>query len=153
MPIHFAHLVLSRNMLKVVLHHHLASKPTKGSVGAIGYDLYSCQDYRIPARKWTAVNTGVSIQMPDGCYGRVAPRSGLTAVYGLDVGAGVIDADFRGMIQVILFNHNDQDYVVKVGDRIAQLILEQALTNVEVVQVEKLDDTERGQGGLGSTGK
>ena len=81
----------------------------------------------------------------------VAPRSGLAWKYSIDVGAGVIDADYRGPVGVILFNHSDVDFEVKVGDRIAQLIIEKIITP-EVVEVEDLDSTERGVGGFGSTG-
>jgi dUTP pyrophosphatase len=97
------------------------------------------------------VDTGISIQPPPGCYGRVAPRSGLAAKYGIDVGAGVIDSDYRGIIRVILFNHNDQPFTINVGDRIAQLILEQALS-VPVEQVQELSNTTRNANGFGSTG-
>jgi dUTP pyrophosphatase len=80
-----------------------------------------------------------------------APRSGLAWKHSIDVGAGVIDADYRGPLGVILFNHSDQDFAVKAGDRIAQLILEVIVTP-EVVEVEDLESTIRGSGGFGSTG-
>jgi dUTP pyrophosphatase len=80
-----------------------------------------------------------------------APRSGLAWKHSIDVGAGVIDADYRGPVGVILFNHSDQDFEVKVGDRIAQLIIEKILTP-KALEVEDLDSTFRGVGGFGSTG-
>lgn len=80
-----------------------------------------------------------------------APRSGLTWKNSIDVGAGVIDADYRGPIGVILFNHSDLDFEVKAGDRIAQMILERIVTP-EVIEVVDLDATARGDGGFGSTG-
>lgn len=80
-----------------------------------------------------------------------APRSGLALKHAIDVGAGVIDADYRGPVGVILFNHFDVDFEVKVGDRIAQLILEKIVTPA-VLEVEDLDSTTRGEGGFGSTG-
>lgn len=80
-----------------------------------------------------------------------APRSGLAWKHSIDVGAGVVDYDYRGNVGVILFNFSDVDFEVKVGDRIAQLILERIVTP-EVVEVESLDETERGEGGYGSTG-
>lgn len=79
------------------------------------------------------------------------PRSGLAWKHSIDVGAGVIDADYRGPVGVILFNHSDMDFDVKVGDRIAQLIIEKIMTP-DVVEVEDLDTTLRGEGGFGSTG-
>jgi dUTP pyrophosphatase len=138
--------------MQVVLENEYASLPSKGSANAIGYDLYSCEKKIVPARGRAVVNTGVVIQMPPGCYGRVAPRSGLAAKRGIDVGAGVIDADYRGVIGVVLFNHDDHDFHVDIGDRIAQLILEQALMGVTITQVQELSTTKRGADGFGSTG-
>jgi deoxyuridine 5'-triphosphate nucleotidohydrolase len=83
--------------------------------------------------------------------GRVAPRSGLAVKNGIDTGAGVIDADYRGNVGVVLFNHDKEDFAVKAGDRVAQLILEQIATP-EILEVDDLDDTTRGAGGYGSTG-
>ncbi len=81
-----------------------------------------------------------------------APRSGLSWKHHIDVGAGVIDYDYRGNVGVVLFNLAKQKYEVKKGDRIAQLVLERIFTP-PVVEMEALDDTERGAGGYGSTGK
>jgi len=80
-----------------------------------------------------------------------APRSGLALKHSIDVGAGVIDADYRGPVGVILFNHSDADFAVKPGDRIAQMIIE-VIATPEVAEVEDLDATVRGEGGFGSTG-
>ena len=86
-----------------------------------------------------------------GTYGRIAPRSGLAVKKFIDTGAGVVDEDYRGPVGVVLFNHSEDDFEVKRGDRIAQLVLERIATPpVEVV--EELDDTTRGAGGFGSTG-
>lgn len=83
--------------------------------------------------------------------GRVAPRSGLAAKHSIDTGAGVIDADYRGEVKVILFNFSETDFAIKEGDRIAQLVIERIYTP-EVVVVEKLEISVRGAGGFGSTG-
>jgi dUTP pyrophosphatase len=80
-----------------------------------------------------------------------APRSGLAVKHHIDVGAGVIDADYRGNVGVVLFNHADTDFSVSAGDRVAQLILEKIITP-DVVEVDDLDATVRGAGGYGSTG-
>jgi len=98
------------------------------------------------------VPTDLSIAVPEGTYGRVAPRSGLAVKHFLDVGAGVVDADYRGPLGVVLFNFGKEDYQVREGDRIAQLVLERIVTP-DVLEVESLDDTQRGEGGFGSTGK
>lgn len=95
--------------------------------------------------------TDIQIELPSGCYGRVAPRSGLAAKHFIDVGAGVIDEDYRGNVGVILFNHSTVPFEVKKGDRIAQLICEQ-IFYPSIEEVETLSITERGAGGFGSTG-
>lgn len=81
---------------------------------------------------------------------RVAPRSGLAAKKFIDVGAGVVDCDYRGPLGIVLFNFSDEDFEVKKGDRVAQFILER-ICMAPIVEVESLDETERGEGGFGST--
>jgi len=97
------------------------------------------------------VATDIKISVPDGTYGRVAPRSGLAYKHGIDTLAGVIDADYRGPVGVILANLSENDFPVKIGDRIAQLIVERVVMP-SVVVVDQLEDTVRGAGGFGSTG-
>ncbi|KAA1466084.1 dUTP diphosphatase [Dentipellis sp. KUC8613] len=128
-----------------------AKLPTRGSPLAAGYDLYSAEKKVIPARGKALVDTQISIAVPAGTYGRVAPRSGLASKFMIDTGAGVIDADYRGVVFVLLFNFSDQDFTVEEGDRIAQLIIEKIETPA-VLEVEDLDATLRGAGGFGSTG-
>ncbi|GHJ83740.1 hypothetical protein NliqN6_0142 [Naganishia liquefaciens] len=128
-----------------------AQLPTRGSSLAAGYDLYASVATVVPANGKALVSTGVSMAVPAGTYGRVAPRSGLASKFGIHTGAGVVDADYRGEVFVLLFNLGEKDLEVKVGDRIAQLILERILTP-EVLEVEDLDATIRGAGGFGSTG-
>lgn len=131
-----------------------AKLPVRSSTGAAGYDLASVVDVVVPARGKCLVSTGLQILLPAGTYGRIAPRSGLAWKHHIDVGAGVIDADYRGIVKVVLFNHSEEDFAVTSGDRVAQLIIEQIMTpNVEEVQnAADLDLTARGSGGFGSTG-
>lgn len=96
------------------------------------------------------VSTGISVAIPHDCYGRVASRSGL-AMKGIEVGAGVIDSDYRGEVKVLLRNLGGFPFEVKHGDRIAQLIIENIITP-DVTEVKDLDQTVRGSGGFGSTG-
>jgi dUTP pyrophosphatase len=124
--------------------------PVKGSSGAAGFDLKSAYSYTIPPHGKEIINTDIRIKLPPGCYGRIAPRSGLAAKNFIDVGAGVIDGDYRGNIGVVLFNHSDKEFVVRPGDRIAQLICEQ-IFYPEMMEVDELSDTERGADGFGST--
>lgn len=128
-----------------------ASIPTRGSAFAAGYDIYASRPTTIPARGKTLVSTDISIATPAGTYGRIAPRSGLAAKHFIDTGAGVIDADYRGEVKVLLFNFNETEFKVEKGDRIAQLVLERIYTP-EVKEVESLEESVRGAGGFGSTG-
>ncbi|XP_031384890.1 deoxyuridine 5'-triphosphate nucleotidohydrolase [Punica granatum] len=136
---------------KVVRLSEKAILPSRGSPLSAGYDLSSACEAKVPARGKALINTDLSIAVPPGTYARIAPRSGLAWKHSIDVGAGVIDADYRGPVGVILFNHSDVDFEVKAGDRIAQLIIEKIVTP-EVVEVDSLDSTQRGEGGFGSTG-
>ena len=94
---------------------------------------------------------GLAISLPSGVYARIAPRSGLAVKKFIDVGAGVINSDYRGEIGVVLFNHSAVDFPVQVGDKIAQLILEKIKTPT-VQKAIVLSATDRGSGGFGSTG-
>ncbi|XP_061348080.1 deoxyuridine 5'-triphosphate nucleotidohydrolase-like [Gastrolobium bilobum] len=125
--------------------------PSRASTLSVHHDFGSAVETKVPARGKALVATDISISTPQGTYARVAPRSGLTWKHSIDVGAGVIDADYRGPVGVILFNHSDVDFEVKLGDRIAQLIIEQIVTP-DVAEVDDLDPTLRGEGGFGSTG-
>ncbi|OWZ54914.1 deoxyuridine 5'-triphosphate nucleotidohydrolase [Cryptococcus neoformans A2-102-5] len=128
-----------------------ATLPTRGSSLSAGYDLYSAEETVVPARGKALIDSGLSIAVPEGTYGRVAPRSGLATKHSIDTGAGVIDADYRGPVKVLLFNYSDSDFTIQKGDRIAQLILEK-IVMAPIVEVEDLDATARGSGGFGSTG-
>ena len=128
-----------------------AALPKRSTAGAAGYDLCASQDCIIPAKGKGLVKTGLSLTFPIGLYARIAPRSGLALKRFIDVGAGVVDADYREEVGVVLFNHGDQDFMVKMGDRIAQLILEK-ISTPEVEEVSGLDSTVRGSSGFGSTG-
>lgn len=139
------------NKLLIKKLSEFATLPSKGSKCAAGHDLYAAYDYVIKARSKEMVKTDLQIAVPAGTYGRVAPRSGLAWKNFIDVGAGVIDSDYRGPVNVILFNFGDQDFVIKRGDRIAQLICEK-IEYADVVEVEDIDKTERGENGFGSTG-
>lgn len=137
--------------LEVVRVHEGAVLPKRGSALSAGYDLSACESCVIAKGARGVVKTGLKLAIPSGTYGRVAPRSGLAVKHGIDVGAGVIDADYRGELGVVLFNFGSDDFEVKAGDRVAQLIIER-ISTPEVVEVQSLDNTERGEGGFGSTG-
>lgn len=128
-----------------------ALPPVFGSIGAVGADLSSAESLKVPRRGKCLVSTGLQVAIPLGHYGRVAPRSGLAFKHFIDVGAGVIDPDYRGELKVLLFNHSDTDFQVNTGDRIAQLICER-ISRPTLVEVVNLEDTDRGTNGFGSTG-
>jgi len=100
------------------------------------------------------VPSGFSMALPAGYEAQVRPRSGLALKHGISVlnSPGTIDADYRGEVGVILINHGDTDFHILRGDRIAQMVIA-ALPEVELVEVDALDDTERGSGGFGSSGR
>ncbi|ORY32242.1 dUTPase-like protein [Naematelia encephala] len=137
--------------MQVKLLSEIATIPTLGSEFAAGMDLYSAEHKVIPAGGRALVDLKISVAIPKGHYGRVAPRSGLATKHGIQTGAGVIDADYRGPVMVLLFNHSETDFQVNPKDRIAQLILER-ISVPRLRQVETLDETVRGEGGFGSTG-
>ena len=98
--------------------------PVRGTAGAAGYDISGASGCVIPAHGKGSVDTGLAVLLPLGTYARIAPQLGLAYGHFIDVGAGVVDSDFRGEIKVILFNHFVEDFPVQAGDRITQLILE-----------------------------
>ena len=111
--------------------------PTRSTSEAARYDLYTSEDIIIPPHTRGKVSTNIAIHVPKGTYGRIAPRSGLVVKHAIDIEAGVIDNDYRGSVIICLINNSPIDFHVKIGDRIAQLILEQ-IRNPETKLVESL---------------
>ena len=128
-----------------------AKLPVRGMAGAAGYDLTAAQAAVVPAHSKCLVKTGLAIAIPADCYGRIAPRSGLALKKFIDVGARVIDSDYRGEIGVVLFNFGNDDFVVNMGDKITQLIFERIKTP-ELKETNELEETGRGSSGYGSAG-
>ncbi len=133
-----------------------AKVPTYSSLLASGADLYACMgsDIVVPAGETVMIHTGVAIEIPMGCAGLIFARSGLAVNEGLAPAnkVGVIDADYRGEIMVAMYNHSEWDAVVNDGERIAQLVITPML-RADFEVVDKLEETERGSRGFGSTGK
>lgn len=142
--------VKSDIILKVKKLDPLAILPKRGSEYAAGYDLFNFGVFYIPPGERLLINTGISIALSTDTYGRIASRSSLS-LKGIDVGAGVIDCDYRGEIKVLLINNSKDVFVIQPNTRIAQLIIERIYTP-PVVEVLELDSTNRGEGGFGSTG-
>ncbi len=145
---------------------HAAKKPTKAHPTDAGYDLYSCVYKRLNSMERAVIPTGICVEIPEGFYGRIAPRSGLAVKNGIDVLAGVIDSGYRGQVGVVLINlamqleltqaditfEPSSSFDIHPGDRIAQLIIEKH-HSVEWEERDILEkQTERSQKGFGSTG-
>ncbi len=131
--------------------HDDAILPTRESDHAAALDLYSTEQVVILARKFLPIKTGIAVSIPQGYYGRIAPRSGLAVKFGVDTLAGVVDSDYRGELIVVLMNNGEQDFSVNKGDRIAQFLIESIITP-QPVWVDELTQTTRGTSGFGSTG-
>ena len=128
-----------------------ATLPARGSALAAGLDICSIEDVAIEPKQRALVPTGLAVAIPEGYYGRVAPRSGLATKNGLDVLAGVIDADYRGEIRCLLHNTGDEAISLPAQSKICQLIIEKIITP-EAVWAGEISETDRGSGGFGSTG-
>tara|TARA_R100000008_G_C3580875_1_gene168426 strand:+ start:580 stop:1053 length:474 start_codon:yes stop_codon:yes gene_type:complete len=144
-------------------------EPFRANESDAGYDLFSTDFVTIEPFQRRLVSTGISVEIPQGFYGRIAPRSGLACKKGIDVMAGVIDSGYRGEIKVLLVNLNFEGYNltpnafeamfgsrnktdIKPGDRIAQLIIEKC-HSVEWNLIENLNQSQRGADGFGSSGQ
>ena len=129
--------------------------PTRGSEKAAGYDLYADTNsvVEIKPHKTKKINTGIAIMIPNGYYGAIVARSGLSTKKGLRPAncTGIIDSDYRGNIIVALHNDSDEVQTIEPHERIAQLVICPFLS-VEFNEVDELDETERGENGFGSTG-
>lgn len=133
-----------------------AKLPTYGTSGAAGADLYACLEEPVLVRPGQSVwvSTGLAMEIPAGYAGLVYARSGMACKQGLAPAnkVGVIDSDYRGPVTVVLHNHGDEERTVTNGDRIAQLVITPVITPGFQL-VESLTDSDRGEGGFGSTGK
>jgi dUTP pyrophosphatase len=147
--------------VRIRLIHPAATLPARATASSAGFDLYASQRTTIPGsvvhRDGSVeigrgvVPTGIALAIPNGLYGRVAPRSGLALRAGIDVGAGVIDPDYRDELLVLLFNFGGKPFDVNVGERIAQIVFERVAAP-EIMVTETLAGTDR-SGGFGSTGR
>ena len=130
--------------------------PTYGTPEAAGADLYACLDASVTIAPGESafIPTGLAMEIPQGCAGLIYARSGLACKKGLAPAnkVGVVDSDYRGEFMIVLHNHGAEPQTVSHGDRIAQLVVTPVLTP-GFVQVSQLSDTQRAEGGFGSTGK
>jgi dUTP pyrophosphatase len=144
--------------IKVLPHGAGLELPKQHSAGAAGVDLRAALGaddvVTIAPGRHAMVPTGIAIALPDGHEAQIRPRSGLAAKFGVTVlnSPGTVDADYRGEIKVLLINHGEQNFDIRRGDRIAQMVVA-PVSAVSFQQRETLDDTERGDKGHGSTGR
>ena len=138
---------------KVYIQITDSKMPEMATSGAAGYDLCASKAVTIKSGEFEKVPTGIRISMPEGLEAQIRPRSGLAAKHGVTVlnAPGTIDSDYRGEICVILINHGKKDFEIEPGMRIAQMVFSKVI-KVDFKQVEQLDETNRGEGGFGSTG-
>jgi dUTP pyrophosphatase len=129
--------------------------PRYQTPGASGMDLCAAvgESVEIEPGSWAMVSTGIRISLPEGMEAQVRPRSGLAFRDGIGVlnGPGTVDADYRGVVSVILFNFGKKPFVIRRGDRIAQLVIQRVL-RADWTETDALDETDRQSGGFGSTG-
>ncbi|MAV98352.1 MAG: dUTP diphosphatase [Rhodobiaceae bacterium] len=149
-----------KNKLKIYKksNRETINLPQYQTPGSSGLDLVAnleqdTQQITIKPNKWEIIPTGITIELPDGCEAQIRPRSGLAYKYGVTVlnSPGTIDNDYRGEIKIILINHGHEDFIVKNGDRIAQMIISK-YEKVKIEEIEFLTETSRNDGGFGSTG-
>ena len=138
--------------LEVKLLSDKGTLPTKANRFDAGFDLYSSQNITILPHSMSLVSTDIAMAIPAGHVGLIWPRSGLAVKQGVDVFAGVIDSGYRGEVKVCLYNSGDKALEIKEGDRIAQLLI-QKVDNFFIRKVQELDETDRGSGGFGSSGR
>jgi dUTP pyrophosphatase len=129
--------------------------PSYQTGGASGMDLCAAVEGDLPLMpgEWKLISTGIRISVPTGCEAQVRPRSGLAFKHGIGVlnAPGTVDSDYRGVVSVILFNFGKEPFVIRRGDRIAQMVI-QKVVKAEWIESDELDETDRKSGGFGSTG-
>ena len=125
--------------------------PSYGHPGDAGLDFYAAEDFVLTHEMRHAVSTGISMALPEGYVALVWDKSGLAAKKGITVLGGVIDAHYRGEYKIILYNTERDDFVIRKGDKVAQVLV-QPIVSAESEEVEELSETARGEGGFGSTG-
>ena len=134
--------------VKITLNSPSAKTPHLATIGSAGYDIFANQNISIPAKERGVIDTGLTMEIPHGYYGKIAPRSSL-AIKKIDIAGGIIDSDYRGVIKVILVNNSNFTHDIAIGDKIAQIIFSKI--GVAQITTGTLSQTTRGKGGFGST--
>ncbi len=139
--------------IKVLRLKKNVSLPYRATPGAVGFDICAAERAVIPAHGFGVVGTGIALEIPPGIEGQIRARSGWAFHHGIGIlnSPGTIDPDYRGEIKVILFNISNQDFIIKPGDRIAQIVFAKNLA-IELKECDTISGTKRGQQGFGHTG-
>lgn len=152
---------IGTSKVRVKSLHPEAIIPTRTNLSDAGWDLYAIEDVMIRGGSRAIIKTGIALQIPDEWVGLIWPRSGLSVKKGLDVLAGVVDSGYRGEIMVCLYSvplplfydeDGDGDVLIKKGDRVAQILF-QPIPDVQLVEVDELAESDRGEEGFGSSGE
>ena len=140
--------------IKVKKLNQKAQIPAYQTAEAAGFDLHSIENIILKPGERKLIGTGLAFEIPKGYEIQIRPRSGLAYKYGISVlnSPGTIDSDYRGEIKVLLMNHSNENFEIKVGERIAQAVIQEVI-QATFEEVDELSDTARGAGGFGSTGK
>lgn len=141
----------TNNFLGVVILSKNARAPTRATPQSAGYDLCSAYDYIVPPFGKELISTDIILCLPYGTYGRIAPRSSLAWERFISIGAGVIDSDYRGNVKIVVFNHSSEQFEIKTGTKIAQLICEKIMFP-KIKILNEPNQTDRGDKGFGSSG-
>lgn len=147
--------VIDKGLMMYLKYAKLTSKAydlKRATKESAGYDLCSAYYYIVPPKGKILVRTDIQISLPSGCYARIAPRSSLALEHFIDVGAGVVDGDYRGNVSILLFNFSEVEFEIAPGDRVAQLIIERIFL-LDIKELSFLDESGRGEGGFGSSGR
>jgi dUTP pyrophosphatase len=146
---------MNKVLIKKLEHAKDLSLPNYESVNAAGMDIRAAvaEPITLKPGERTLIPTGLQMALPTGYEAQIRPRSGLAIKKGITMlnSPGTIDADYRGEVKVIAINHGEEDFVVNHGDRIAQMVIA-PVTQLPLLEVDELDETDRGEGGFGSTG-
>lgn len=138
--------------IKIIKLNQSAKIPSYAHYGDAGMDLYSLNKTVVEPQKRKAVSTGIALEIPKGFVGLIWDKSGLALNNGIKTMAGVIDSGYRGEIQIVVCNTSQKQFIFGKGDKVAQMLI-QKIESPEIVEVDKLANTNRGTGGFGSTGK
>ncbi|PHJ38774.1 deoxyuridine 5'-triphosphate nucleotidohydrolase [Desulforamulus profundi] len=145
--------VFKNSLIKIKRLQQNAELPRRATPESAGFDLHTLEDFSLNPGEHKAVRTGLAFEIPPGYAMLIYPRSGMAKNHGITLSnaVGVVDSDYRGEVMVLLHNAGEHKVSFEAGDRIAQAIIH-TLPDIELVECEELNETERGKGGFGSTG-